>query len=110
MCLLRQFIIGIAISIDGSIQLLECHKGSDKLVVGMEESAKPLFRLHMLDLGIRLAHRHTNLSQETYVSQDFSAEEFTELKVMGGSLILRDSLLLAIDQSKGIQEIGRCHG
>jgi len=99
MCLLRQFIIRIAISINRSIQLLERHKCSDKFIVSVEKCSKPLFRLHMLDLGTRSAECTTNLSRETYVSQNFAAKKFTEFEMTNGSLVLRNPLLLAIDQS-----------
>jgi len=61
----------------------------------------------MLDLSM-LARFYTSLIS-THVAQDFSAEQFAEIKVVNSILVLRDPLFLAIDQFERVQEVGRCH-
>jgi hypothetical protein len=43
MSLMGYFIVGVAIRINGPIQLLKSHQCSDKLVIGVEKGSKPLF-------------------------------------------------------------------
>lgn len=42
-CLFGQFVIRVAVSVDRTVELLKGHEGHDEFVIGMEETAKPLF-------------------------------------------------------------------
>ena len=51
--MLRKVIVGITVGVDRAIQLLKCHEGCDELVVGVQETAKPLLRFNKVDLCAR---------------------------------------------------------
>jgi len=50
MGLFGKFIIRVTVGINGAIELLESHKRSDKLVVGVQQAPKPLLRVDKMDL------------------------------------------------------------
>lgn len=48
--LFSQFVVRVAVRVNRAVELLECHEGCDKLVVGVQETAEPLLGLDVLDL------------------------------------------------------------
>ena len=50
MCLLGYIIIGITVGIDGPIELLKSHQSSYELVIGVEQTSKPLLGFDVIDL------------------------------------------------------------
>jgi hypothetical protein len=50
MGLLGQLIVGVTVSIDGTVQLLKGHQGVHKLVVCMEQAAQPLLIFDVVNL------------------------------------------------------------
>lgn len=55
MSLLCQFVIGVTVRFDGVIKLFVSHESVDKLVVGMKETAQPLFAFNLVNLNTMLA-------------------------------------------------------
>ena len=52
MGLFCHFIVRIAICIDGSVELFECHQSRHELIIGIQECSQPLLGLNMLNLFI----------------------------------------------------------
>lgn len=50
MSLLGEFIVRIAVGVNGLVQLLKGHEGMHKLVVGVKQAAEPLLALHEMYL------------------------------------------------------------
>ena len=57
MCLLSQFVLGVAVGVNRAVQLLEGHQSHDELIIGMQQATKPLFVLYVMNLGIYLVVR-----------------------------------------------------
>lgn len=49
--LLGEFVVRVAVGVDGLVQLLKRHESMHELVVGMEKAAEPLLALHKVNLG-----------------------------------------------------------
>lgn len=75
--LLGEFVIGITIGVDRSVELLKGHECMHKLIVGMEQASKPLLVLDMMDLlSVRYIVRRNSTRGDARIVTLFAGEVY----------------------------------